>query len=223
MLNNCIILAVDEKYHEGVEVEAIKNKLKDIVEHTSVEEKLSKAEEFLKYIDKKVKSMTKEIDSFYLLSSRLLKEYYRKQNLDIGKQVIPELTAIYILYTRAGESILDTLNIEPEDKKFIWEFIKFVGSYLKDKEESNYEERVRKYEAKMKPIETNERESTAKKKEQTKNESRCIRKVLEVLEQVKMLIKKIKQKISMKYVLIVIIGIGVVAITILILRKLFST
>jgi len=218
MLNNCIILAVDEKYHEGVEVEAIKNKLKDIAEHTSVIEKLSKAEEFLKYIDEEVKRMTKEIDSFYLLSSRLLKEYYRKQNLDMGKQVIPELTAIYILYTRAGEGILDTLNIKTEDKKFIWEFIKFVGSYLKDKEGNDYKERVRKYEAEMKPIETTKQASTAKEKEQTKNKLREIRKAL---ERVEMLIKEIKQKISIKDVLIFIVGIGVAIITILILSRLF--
>ena len=218
MLNNCIILAVDEKYHEGVEVEAIKNKLKDIAEHTSVIEKLSKAEEFLKYIDEEVKRMTKEIDSFYLLSSRLLKEYYRKRNLDMGKQVIPELTAIYILYTRAGEGILDTLNIKTEDKKFIWEFIKFVGSYLKDKEGNDYKERVRKYEAEMKPIETTKQASTAKEKEQTKNKSREIRKAL---ERVEMLIKEIKQKISIKDVLIFIVGIGVAIITILILSRLF--
>jgi len=218
MLNNCIILAVDEKYHEGVEVEAIKNKLKDIAEHTSVIEKLSKAEEFLKYIDEEVKRMTKEIDSFYLLSSRLLKEYYRKRNLDMGKQVIPELTAIYILYTRAGEGILDTLNIKTEDKKFIWEFIKFVGSYLKDKEGNDYKERVRKYEAEMKPIETTKQASTAKEKEQTKNKLREIRKAL---ERVEMLIKEIKQKISIKDVLIFIVGIGVAIITILILSRLF--
>lgn len=187
MLNNTISLAIRERYYEKIQLESdeLIKFFKAFDENISNEERLAKIEKFLRDLDDRVRRITGEA-SFYSLCLYLIREHYKKEGKDVGLQNIPELTAIYILYTRAGESILDTL-----DKKFIWEFIKFVGSYLKDKEESKYEERVRKYEAEMKPIET------IKKEERRKAVS-----IKDVL-------------------IFIVVGIGVATITILILSRLF--
>lgn len=192
MLNNTLSLAIRERYYEKIRLEndELIKFFKAFDENISSEERLAKIEKFLRDLDDRVRRITGK-DSFYSLCLYLIREHYKKKGKDVGLQNIPELTAIYILYTRAGESILDTLNIEPKDKKFIWKFIKFVGSYLKDKEGSKYEERVRKYEAEMKPIET------IKKEERRKTVS-----IKDVL-------------------IFIVVGIGVAITTILILSRLF--
>lgn len=220
MLDNYVSLAIREKHHERIQLEdnGFKAFLKDLAETTESMERIERIKKFLKDLDDRVKRTTGE-GSFYLLCVRLIEEYYRREKgMDVDTQNIPQMTAIYMLYTRAGKSILDTLKIEDKDKRFIWDFIEFVGSYLKYREEKGdekFEERVREYESKIKPVETTKQKE---EQEKTKNGSKEVKKLLKEVEQE---IKKLKQLITLKDILILIFVVIGTAVIILILSRLF--